>query len=144
MFIPQKKYEYTRTWEEVHAFQSALWSTENSKAERMAEYRAAGGKILLAWEFDADFSLIIEDSDTNVNDGYESQYSYKLNLMVPYLEGEDPCTGFMTLEGNTEYFDWEHYTFKESMPGNPFEEAENELLAKYGLTKEDVDYYQGF
>ena len=64
--------------------------------------------------------------------------------MVPYLEGEDPCTGFMTLEGNTEYFDWEHYTFKASMPGNPFEEAENELLAKYGLIKEDVDYYQSF
>lgn len=30
------------------------------------------------------------------------------------------------------------------MPGNPFKEAENELLAKYGLTKEDVDYYQSF
>lgn len=143
MFIPHKKHEYTRTWEEVHAFRSALWS-KKSKIERMAAYRAAGGKILLAWEFDADFSVIIEDSDTNVNDGYESLYSYKLNLLVPYLEGEDPCNGFMTLEGDTEYFDRESYTFKASMPGNPFEEAENELLAKYGLTKEDVDYYQGF
>lgn len=144
MFIPQKKYEYTRTWEEVYAFRSALWSTEKSKAERMAEYRAAGGKILLAWEFDAGFSVIINDSDVVVSNDYESLYSYKLNLLVPYLEGEDPCNGFMTLEGDTEYFDRESYTFKESMPGNPFKEAENELLAKYGLTKEDVDYYQSF
>lgn len=143
MFIPHKKYEYTRTWEEVGAFRKALWS-KKSKVERMAAYRAAGGKILLAWEFDAGFSVIINDSDVDVSNDYESLYSYKLNLLVPYLEGEDPCNGFMTLEGDTEYFDWESYTFKESMPGNPFEEAENELLAKYGLTKEDVDYYQGF
>ena len=58
MFIPHKKHEYTRTWEEVDAFQKALWG-KKSKVERMAAYRAAGGKILLAWEFDAYFSVII-------------------------------------------------------------------------------------